>query len=164
MYKSKNFQKPVIIIAAYSKNNVIGSEGKIPWNIPSERDKFKEICSNKKIIMGRKSFQEIGKGLSYCTIIVISKSLTSVPERCLLAESFEEACELCKDQEELIIAGGQKVYEYAMKYCDTIYATEVDIEISGDTFFPKIPEEFTLCQEQGFNGEIPYKYLCYKKK
>ena len=87
----------ISILVAYTKNHrVIGKGGEIPWNLPSERLRFKEICKNRFIIMGRKSFDEIGHGLPYCTIIIISRTLKNAPEGCLLAKSLENGIELAK--------------------------------------------------------------------
>lgn len=87
----------ISILVAYTKNHrIIGNGGEIPWNLPSERLRFKEICKNRFIIMGRKSFDEIGHGLPYCTIIIISRTLKNAPEGCLLAKSLENGIELAK--------------------------------------------------------------------
>lgn len=83
-----------LLVAYTAKDRVIGAQGKIPWFIPSERDRFKSICRGKYVIIGRKSFEEIGKPLSYCTLVVISKSLKSVPEGCLLCKSFKKAVKM----------------------------------------------------------------------
>ena len=131
------------IIVAYDKNRVIGLNGKIPWNLPSERDRMKKICSGKKIIMGRKSFEEIGHALSYCTIIIVSTTLKKAPQGCLLAHSLQEAVEFCNNGESkgCIFAGGEQIYKQALalNLVDIIYATEIQDNYEGNSFFPELP-------------------------
>ncbi|MBE6353092.1 MAG: dihydrofolate reductase [Treponema bryantii] len=153
----------ITLIAACSKNRVIGCNGKIPWNIPTERDRFKELTKGKFVIMGRKSFEEISHALSYCTIIVVSKSLKKVPKGCLLTSSLEQAIAFCG--KDVIIAGGQEIYEKTIQLADLIYLTEIDLKIEGDRFFPDFDtNKYTMTVDKSFQGEIPYKYITYKKK
>ena len=152
----------ITLIAACSKNRVIGCNGKIPWNIPTERDRFKELTKGKFVIMGRKSFEEISHALSYCTIIVVSKSLKKVPKGCLLTSSLEQAIAFCG--KDVIIAGGQEIYEKTIQLADLIYLTEIDLKIEGDRFFPDFDtNKYTMTVDKSFQGEIPYKYITYKK-
>ena len=153
----------ITLIAACSKNRVIGCNGKIPWNIPTERDRFKELTKGKFVIMGRKSFEEISHALSYCTIIVVSKSLKKVPRGCLLTSSLEQAIAFCG--KDVIIAGGQEIYEKTIQLADLIYLTEIDLQVEGDRFFPDFDtNKYTMTVDKSFQGEIPYKYITYKKK
>ena len=152
----------ITLIAACSKNRVIGCNGKIPWNIPTERDRFKELTKGKFVIMGRKSFEEISHALSYCTIIVVSKSLKKVPKGCLLTSSLEQAIAFCG--KDVIIAGGQEIYEKTIQLADLIYLTEIDLQVEGDRFFPDFDtNKYTMTVDKSFQGEIPYKYITYKK-
>lgn len=153
----------ITLIAACSKNRVIGCNGKIPWNIPTERDRFKELTKGRFVIMGRKSFEEISHALSYCTIIVVSKSLKKVPKGCLLTSSLEQAIAFCG--KDVIIAGGQEIYEKTIQLADLIYLTEIDLQVEGDRFFPDFDtNKYTMTVDKSFQGEIPYKYITYKKK
>lgn len=152
----------ITLIAACSKNRVIGCNGKIPWNIPTERDRFKELTKGKFVIMGRKSFEEISHALSYCTIIVVSKSLKKVPKGCLLTSSLEQAIAFCG--KDVIIAGGQEIYEKTIQLADLIYLTEIDLQVEGDRFFPDFDtNKYTMTVDKSFQGEISYKYITYKK-
>ena len=153
------------LLVAYTKNKrVIGAQGKIPWKLSSERNRFKEICRNKYVIMGRKSFEEIGKPLPYCTLVIISherifKNLKTCP-------SLDAAIDFCKaqGQEELHVAGGATVYEQALPYADNIYATEIDADFDGDTFFPALGPEWTCTVDETHEEDgIKYKYITYKR-
>ena len=165
----------ISLLVAYTKNKrVIGAQGKIPWKLSSERNRFKELCRGKYVIMGRKSFEEIGKPLSYCNIIVISKmwSLSnktgslSLSKGLKICSSLEEAINFCKShgQEEILIAGGGEIYRQALPYADRIYATEIDADFEGDTFFPKLDDTWTCTVESEHeeNG-IVFKYLTLQK-
>ena len=153
------------LLVAYTKNKrVIGAQGKIPWKLSSERNRFKEICKNKYVIMGRKSFEEIGKPLPYCTLVIVSherifKNLKTCP-------SLNAAIEFCKaqGQEEILVAGGATIYEQALPYADKIYATEIDADFDGDTFFPALDDSWhgTVEETHEENG-ITYTYTTFTK-
>ena len=148
----------ISLLVAYTKNKrVIGAQGKIPWKLSSERNRFKQICNGKYVIMGRKSFEEIGKPLPYCKLVVVSKS----------SQSLDEAINFCKsqNQEEILIAGGGSIYQQALPYADKIYATEIEADFPGDTFFPELGPEWhgTVDETHEENG-IVYKYLAFTKK
>ena len=155
----------ISLLVAYTKNKrVIGAQGKIPWKLSSERNRFKEICKNKYVIMGRKSFEEIGKPLPYCTLVIISherifKNLKTCP-------SLDAAIEFCKaqGQEEILVAGGGTIYEQALPYADKIYATEIDADFDGDTFFPALDDSWhgTVEETHEENG-ITYTYTTFTK-
>ena len=130
----------IALLAAYTKTNrVIGAQGKIPWKLNSERRRFKEICNGKKVIMGRKSFEEIDHALSYCTIVIISRTDFIPPEGCLSGKLFikEDRMHVALSdgtvlEDELLIAGGGEIYRQALPYTDIIYATEIEAEFKGN--------------------------------
>ncbi|MCR5062618.1 MAG: dihydrofolate reductase [Treponema sp.] len=165
-----------LLVAYTKKGRVIGSDGKIPWNIPSERFRFKKLCNQKFIIMGRKSFDEIGHALSYCTIIIVSKSMKSAPEGCMLAESFEKAMEIAKASTaaqasgaavgEILIAGGEEIYRQALPFADKIYATEIHTEFAGNRFFPELDKSWHCTFTELHTDEqskITYEYKTFEK-
>ena len=126
----------ISLLVAYTKNKrVIGAQGKIPWNLSSERNRFKELCRGKYVIMGRKSYEEIGHPLPYCTLVIVSSK----------EKTLEDAIAYCKaqGQKEILIAGGGSIYEQTLPYADKIYATEIDADFEGDTFFPPLGPEWT---------------------
>ena len=116
-------------IVAVAKNNVIGKNGIIPWKIKGEQKRFKDLTLGKSIIMERKSFDEIGKPLPWRTTVVISRTKDYTSENCITLKSLKEAFDVLKDEEEIVIAGGGRVYEEAFPYCDKIYFTVIDKEI-----------------------------------
>ena len=128
----------ISLIVAVSKNNVIGNNGIIPWKIKGEQKRFKELTTGKTIIMGRKSFQEIGRPLPNRKTVVISNTENIVAENCITVKSLIEAFDLVEGEEEVFIAGGGQVYKEALYYSDKIYITVIDKIIDGDVYFPKI--------------------------
>ena len=165
----------ISLLVAYTKNKrVIGAQGKIPWKLSSERNRFKELCRGKYVIMGRKSYEEIGHPLSYCTLIVVSgkwiashsarndMGSLSLSKGLQICTSLEEAIQFCKSQgqDEILIAGGGSIYRQALPYATKIYATEIDADFEGDTFFPELGSGWseTLESVHEENG-IVYKYI-----
>ena len=154
----------VSIIVAYSKNRVIGNKGKIPWKIKGEQLWFKELTLNHTVIMGRKTYESIGKPLDNRLNIVVSSTLFFDEDNLKTARSLNEAISLA-NSEEVFIIGGQQLYEEAITIADTLYITEIDIEVEGDTFFPEFNENNyvkTLIKE--VDGEIRYRYKKYQKR
>lgn len=162
--KKQDKKTEITLIVAYTKNGrIIGKNGQIPWNLPSERNHFKELCAEKKIIMGRKSFEEIGHSLPYCTIIILSKTMKTAPEGCLLANSLDNAIKLTDD--EIIICGGQNLYEQTLPIANKIYATEILQDFEGDNFFPQLNglwHKFVLDKKE--ESQIQYEYVLYERK
>lgn len=156
----------ISLLVAYDKNRIIGARGKIPWNLSSERRRFKQICQNRTVIMGRKTFEEIGKPLPYCTIAVVSKTLNSVPEGCLLFDDLGKAISNEKlDEREILIAGGGEIYREALPLANKIYATEIDGEFEGDTYFPELDDSWELTESEEITDDLlPYKYVTFVKK
>ena len=166
----------ISLLVAYTKNKrVIGAQGKIPWNLSSERNRFKEICRGKYVIMGRKSFEEIGKPLPYCKLIVVShtwiaSSLTAFTPRndaLILKKTLEEAIAFCKEQgqEEILVAGGGEIYRQALPFATRIYATEIDADFKGDTFFPELDKSWhSTVESTHVDCGIKYRYLTFVKE
>ncbi len=127
----------IIIIVAISENNVIGKDGKIPWHIPEDLKRFRTLTMGNTVLMGRKTFESLGKPLDGRENIVITRNTDFKPEGVKVFHSFEEAVEYCKDKTTFVI-GGQSVYEKALPIADRIEMTKVHKEVDGDTFFPSM--------------------------
>ncbi|MGB8453155.1 MAG: dihydrofolate reductase [Anaerocolumna sp.] len=154
----------ISIIAAISKNNVLGNKGVIPWRIKGEQKRFKELTMGKTIIIGRKSFEEIGKPLPGRKTILISNTLSILTNDCITVASLSDALNAVKGEKEVFIAGGGSVYQEAMSLVERIYLTVIDMEVTGDTFFPEIDfKKFNKVYEEKMDGNIPYTYYTYEK-
>lgn len=132
----------ISIIVATAENGVIGKDNQLLWKLSADLKQFKNLTTGHSVIMGRKTFESIGRPLPNRTNIVISRQQDFVlPEGVLKASSLENAIELAKTHEgseEIFIIGGGNVYEQALKITDKIYLTEVDANIEGDAFFPTL--------------------------
>jgi dihydrofolate reductase len=154
----------VSLIAAMSKNNIIGKDGIIPWKIPGEQKRFKDLTLGKTIIMGRKSYEEIGRPLPGRKTVVISRKEVINEENCCTAKSLEEAFELVKEEEEIFIAGGGQLYKETMAIADRIYLTIIDEYVEGNVYFPEIEEDnFQVVFQEKVEGSIPYTYYTLEK-
>ncbi len=130
----------ISIIVAKAANHVIGKDNQIPWYLPADLKYFKKTTLNHHVIMGRKTFESIGKPLPKRTNIVVTRSIFFLASGCIVAHSLEEALQIARDhdEEEVFIIGGAQLYEEALPIADRIYITEVDFCPEGDVFFPKI--------------------------
>jgi dihydrofolate reductase len=137
----------ISLIAAVAKNGVIGNEGDLPWNLPSDLKRFKEITDNRPIIMGRKTWDSIGRPLPNRDNIIISRNANLEIEGGIICLSPDEAISIAKIKanergcEEIMVIGGGYIYQEFMNIADKLYITEVDLEIEGDAYFPKIDPE-----------------------
>ena len=155
----------ISIIVAVAKGGAIGKEGKIPWKIPGEQRQFKELTTGHVVIMGRKSYEEIGHPLPNRTNIVVSKTKVFSGENLYTVKSLQEAIERA-GQEEIFIAGGAEIFQEALPLADKIYMTYVDMEVpDADRFFPDFPEEEYNREEiEKVGGETSYLRVLYTKK
>ncbi len=131
-------------IVATDRNGIIGKDGDIPWYLSSDLKYFKKRTLGHHIIMGRKSFESIGRPLPKRTNIVLTRNPFFVASNCLVVRSLEEALQIARDngEEEAFIIGGGDIYRLAMPMLDRLYLTEVDTAVEGgDTSFPEIEAE-----------------------
>jgi len=140
----------VSAIVAISRNRVIGKDNQIPWRLPADLKYFKRRTLNHHIIMGRKSFESIGRPLPKRSNIVLTRDPFFAASGCIVVHTLEEALTLAQDKgdDEAFIIGGGAVYEQSMPLWDRLYLTEVAVEVEGDVFFPQLPpEEWKLVSE-----------------
>ncbi len=138
-------------VVAVSKNGVIGREGGLPWYLPAELARFKEITTGHPIIMGRTTHESIGRPLPNRTNIVISRDKTLKVEGYEVANSLEQAIDLASrapGSDEVFIIGGQSIYELSMKFLDRLYLTRVDADISGDKYFNYDPKAWKKIESE----------------
>lgn len=131
------------IIAAYTKKSrVIGKNGAIPWNLPDDMRRFKRLTTGNAVIVGRKTFESIGKPLPGRLNIIVSRTKTFTAENCLTVRSLDEALQAGRNRNytDSFICGGEQIYAQALPYCDRLYLTEIDAEYDGDAFFPPLDE------------------------
>lgn len=128
----------ISLIVAVSANNVIGADGDLPWHLSEDLKRFKAITMSKPMIMGRSTFESIGRALPGRQSIVMSRRTDFVAEGCDVVSSAKEALEAAGDVDEVMVIGGGAVYKLFLPKADRIYLTRVKVEVDGDTFFPYI--------------------------
>ncbi|MBN3581758.1 dihydrofolate reductase [Algoriphagus aestuarii] len=131
----------ILLIAAVAKNGVIGKENDLVWRIPTDFKRFKALTSGNYILMGRKTFESLGKPLPNRTHLVITRNPNyKVPEGHHVFESVEDAFIYCNKiaVEKLYVIGGGEIYRQTISIADELVITEVDATPEGDTYFPKI--------------------------
>ena len=141
----------VSIIVAASTNNVIGNDGGLPWRLPEDLKRFKNITMGKPMIMGRATWESIGRALPGRQNIVMTRQDAFAAEGCDVVATIEEALEAAGDVDEVMIIGGGILYEQFLQRTDRLYFTRVHTRIDGDTYFPEINEsEWKLTSEELF--------------
>ena len=148
------------LIVAVAENGVIGHNNQLIWHLPNDLKQFKRLTTGHSIIMGRKTFESIGKPLPNRTSIIISRNTDFQIEGCITVSSLENAILEAKkiETEEVFVIGGAEIYRLALPIVDKIYLTEVHHAYEGDTFFPTIDK--TIWQEsRRENFEIDEKHL-----
>lgn len=137
-------------IVAISKNYVIGRDGKMPWHISEDLKRFKKRTTGHSVIMGRKTFESLGKPLPGRENVIITKNknyFKKAEENVVVFTSIEEAVNYCKqvsqgwDRDEVFIIGGGEIYKQTAKLIDKIYITVINDDTTGDTFYPRIDEK-----------------------
>lgn len=154
----------IAIIAAFDRNRVIGNKGRIPWNIPGEQSRFRELTTGNAVIMGRRTYEEIGKPLPGRMNIIVSGTRQFTGKNCYTAGSLSDAIALAGNRD-IFISGGAALYKEALPLAEKMYITEIDAEFEGDTFFPEFCKAaFTRETVKTCSGEIPYTYVTYTRR
>lgn len=159
------------IVVAKAKNNIIGKDNKIIWHLPEDLKHFKKITTGYTIIMGRKTFQSLGRVLPNRKHIIFSNnpSFNVNEENVKVVHSLLEIQDLIEGKEEAFVIGGAMIYNFLMPYVKKMYVTEIDKEFEGDTFFPKIDNNIwkEISREKGIKDEknnLDYYFVTYERK
>ncbi|MCF8217525.1 MAG: type 3 dihydrofolate reductase [Bacteroidales bacterium] len=163
-------QPKISIIVAIAKNRVIGKDNKMPWHLPADLKHFKKVTYGFPIIMGRKTFESIGKPLPGRKSIIISRqeNLSLNFDSVEVVHSFSEAAKAANDYEEAFVIGGSDIYQLALPFTEKIYMTKLDLEVAGDTHFPELDtEKWTLVDEEHHQADAKnphdYSFLIYER-
>jgi dihydrofolate reductase len=131
----------ISLIVAASTNNVIGAQGELPWRLSDDLKRFKALTMGKPIVMGRKTWESIGRPLPGRQNIVITRQEGYVAEGCDVVDSPEAAIEAAGDAAEIMIIGGSHIYDAFLPRADRIYLTRVHAEVAGDASLPELPAD-----------------------
>ena len=159
----------VSVIAALAKNRVIGIENRLPWRLPEDLAHFKALTLGHPILMGRKTFESLGRPLPGRTNIVITRNPDYRPEGALVAGSIPAALALCSDVDEVFFIGGAELYAQAIPLADRLYLTEVDADAEGDAWFPDYDraafDEIARTPQVGSRGEaLRFDFVVYERR
>lgn len=159
-------QTKIRMVVAYSTNRCIGKDNDMPWHLPKDLAHFKAATLGMPIIMGRKTWESIGRPLPGRPNFVISRNPHFTPVGATVFSSLDEALAACSDHNTACIIGGEQIFTLGLAVADEIIATEIHAHVEGDTFFPELPtawvesERLPQPEENGFS----YDFVTYRKQ
>ena len=162
--------KQLILIAAAAENNALGLDNDLPWHLPDDFKRFKQLTTDHKIIMGRKTFESFPKPLPRREHIVITRDRAYQPKfECVVQHSLEDAIAYANTDDTVYIIGGGEIYRQAMAVATKIELTRVHAELTADTFFPDIPEDQWELTSEAYHPkdekhQYAFSYLTYERK
>lgn len=155
----------IAIIVARSRNNVIGKGSDIPWHVKGEQKRFGEITRGGVLIMGRKTYESIGRPLPGRETIIITRNPAYSVKDCHIADSLDSALKLAAAMDRpVFIAGGGEIYRQALPVADAVHISTIDTTVEGDVTFPGFPtDEFRLVEEERVESNINYVYQYFER-
>ena len=159
----------VSIIAAMDRNRLIGNNNQLPWHLPADLAHFKRVTMGKPIIMGRKTYESIGRPLPGRTNIVLTRSPDFNAEGVLIANSLQQALDYVAVEEEVMVIGGSTIYELALPRADRLYLTYVEDSFEGDAWFPDFDlEQWSIVASEEHSADeknsSAYRFVTYARK
>ena len=159
------------IIVAVAKNNVIGKDNKLIWHLPEDLKRFKRITTNKNIIMGRKTFESLGRVLDNRKHIILCNDMEMNidNENVLVLDDISKLDSYINSSEESFVIGGATIYKLLMKYCNKLYVTHIDEDFEGDVYFPDIDMNDWEVENKeigvkNMDNPYSYRYVTYVRK
>ncbi len=128
----------ISLIVAVARNGVIGREGDLPWHLPADLKRFKGLTMGHHLVMGRKTWEEVGRPLPGRVMVVVTRDPRYRPEGAIAVNSLEQALQVAQGDDEVFIAGGGEIYRQALPLVDRMYVTRIHAEVAGDTTFPEV--------------------------
>lgn len=156
------------LIVAVDERNGIGKNNQLPWHLPADLKHFKTLTTGHPIIMGRKTFDSIGKVLPNRRNIIISRQNELKITAADVCNSLEQALVLCKNEEDVFVIGGAQIFDEALPLADVLYLTLIHHNFDADTFFPKIDkdewkEAESVRYEPDEKNAYPYTFIKYRR-
>ncbi|MCJ8209972.1 dihydrofolate reductase [Mucilaginibacter sp. RS28] len=157
----------ITIVVAIAENNAIGKNNQLLWHLPKDLKHFKDITSGGTVIMGRKTFDSVGKPLPKRRNIIITRQDITI-EGCEVVKSLDDALALCAAEPEVFIVGGAEIYKLSLPKVNRIYLTVVHHSFDADTFFPELnPEEWKTIEREDFGTDekhlYPYSFITLER-
>jgi len=159
----------VSLIVAMAQNRTIGVNNTLPWRCPEDLKHFKTLTMGHHMIMGRKTFDSIGKPLPGRTTVIVTRNTELKVEGCVVAHSLQEAITASKDDKEIFIVGGAEIYTQALPLADTLYITEIQQDVDGDALFPAFDrnawqETAREVRSQTEPQVLQYHFVTYRRR
>ena len=158
-YIEKGVVYMISLIVAHDQQRVIGKDNQMPWHLPGDLQYFKEQTMGKPIIMGRKTFESIGRPLPGRRNIVISRNDQYDAEGIEVVPSLEAAIALVRAEPEMMIIGGQQIFTEALPLAEKLYITLIDATFEGDTFFPAYPDFIETSRQEPVQTPDGYSFV-----
>lgn len=155
------------IIVAVANDQVIGVNNTLPWHLPEDLKRFKALTMGHHIIMGRKTYESLGRLLPGRTTVIVTRNPDYKVAGALVAHTVEEAVALCKGDDEPFLIGGAQIYEAGLALANKLYITHVNLSVEGDAFFPKVAmKEWHLIEKKDHvsSSGLHYSDVVYEKK
>lgn len=156
----------ISLIVAMGENRVIGLDNQMPWHLPADLKYFKKTTTGHSIVMGRKTFQSIGRPLPNRKNIILTRDTSFSANGCQVLHSIEEVLELAK-KEDIFVIGGAQIYKQFLSDAEKLYITKINESFEGDTFFPEIGDEWTLISSEKHapddKNTYEYEFQVYSK-
>ncbi len=158
----------ITIIAAIGKNNELGKDNDLIWHLPNDLKRFKKVTAGHHVIMGRKTYESLGRPLPNRTNIVITRNTAYQADGCVIVHSLKEALKAAAEDENPYILGGAEIYKQAMVLADYLDLTHVDAALDADAFFPPIDKKMweEVAREEHQKDDkhqYNYSFVTYKK-
>lgn len=157
----------ISLIVAMGKNRAIGLNNKMPWHLPADLKYFKKVTTGHTIVMGRKTFESIGRPLPNRTNVILTRDTSFVAEGCQIIHTVDEAVQL-GEKEDIFVIGGAELYHQLLPYADLLYVTQIHESFEADTFFPEIGEEWKLTSTEknslDENNSYDYEFQVFVRR
>lgn len=158
----------ISLIAAVADNRVIGRNNELPWRLPADMKRFRELTTGHAVIMGRRSHDSIGRPLPQRTNIVVTRRADLQAPGCIVVTSLEQAFSICQTEAEIFVLGGADIYAQTLHRAERLYLTLVHATVAGDTLFPAIDwtvwrEIARQCHEPDEHHAYPYTFADFER-
>lgn len=151
--------KNISLIVAVSSNHVIGKDNTLPWHLPEDLKRFRALTTGHHIIMGRKTYESLGRLLPDRTTVIVTRNRNFQVEGAVVVHSLTQAIEACASDSEAFIIGGAELYQQGLQYAQKLYLTQVNASVEGDAFFPPIDAQ--MWEEVARESHVSVKGLAF---
>jgi len=158
----------ISLIVAISENNVIGRGGRLPWHLSADLKRFKRLTMGHHLVMGRRTFESIGRLLPGRTTVVLTRNADYRVEGAVVAGDFADAVASISGDDEVFVIGGQEIYRLALPHVSRMYVTAVHANVEGDTHFPDVRwDDWALIEDERFaadeNNDYDYSFRVFER-